>query len=180
MNNIKIETSRLILRPFTEADATAASRNSKQPAVAHFMSDMILETEEAALNWIRWLNHDKLDVAVPCVVLALELKSSHDCIGLIGVAPKRELENEIEILFAVADACQNKGYATEAGRAMVDWAFEQAGQEVLSAIVKPENKASRRVIEKLGFVYGDTRTLPYDGADCVFDYFRLGRSNTKK
>jgi len=44
---------------------------------------------------------------------------------------------------------------------------------VLSAIVKPANIASRRVIEKLGFVYGDTRTLPYDGKDCSFDYFRL-------
>jgi len=44
---------------------------------------------------------------------------------------------------------------------------------MLSAIVKPENKASRRVIEKLRFVYVNTRVLSYDCADCEFDYFHL-------
>lgn len=171
--NVKIETERLVLRPFTEDDAAAASYNSRQPIVAHFMSDMVMETEEDALDFIRWLNNEKFDVSVPCVLLAIELKSLSKCIGFIGVAPKPELNNEIEILFEIADEYHNKGYATEAGKAMIWWAFEQARQNVLSAIVKPENKASRRVIEKLGFVYCDTRTLPYDDADCDFDYFRL-------
>lgn len=170
---MRIETKRLTLRRFTEDDAAAASYNSSQPIVAHFMSDMVMKTEEVSLGWIRWLNGDKFDATVPCVVLAIELKSTHICIGLIGVAPKREINNEIEILFEIADEYQNNGYATEAGKAIIWWAFEQAQQDVLSAIVKPENKASRRVIEKLGFVYCDTRTLSYDGADCAFDYFRL-------
>ncbi|MGI5854047.1 MAG: GNAT family N-acetyltransferase [Bacillota bacterium] len=170
---MRIETERLILRPFAEDDAAAASYNSKQPIVAHFMSDMILETDEEALQWIRWINGEKFDVTVPFVALAIELKNSHKCIGLIGVAPKRAINNEIEIMFEIADEYQNHGYATEASKAMIGWAFEQAQLEALSAIVKPENKASRRVIEKLGFVYCDTRTLPYDGKDCDFDYFRL-------
>ena len=170
---VKIETSRLILRPFTEADAADACHNSKTPIVSHFMSDMILESEDAALGWIRWLNNDKFNTDVPCVVLAIELKRNEKCIGLIGVAPKRELGGEIEILFSIADEYQGNGFATEAGKAMIWWAFEQGGQDLLAAIVKPENKASRRVIENLGFVYGDTRVLPYDGADCEFDYFRL-------
>jgi RimJ/RimL family protein N-acetyltransferase/ubiquinone/menaquinone biosynthesis C-methylase UbiE len=171
--NIKIETKRIILRQFAEDDAAAASHNSSQPIVAHFMSDMVMKTEEAALGWIRWINNKKFDATVPCVVLAVDLKSTRKCIGLIGVAPKRELNNEIEILFEIADEYQNNGYATEAGKAIIWWAFEQAQQDVLSAIVKPENKASRRVIEKLGFVYCDTRILPCDGADCAFDYFKL-------
>ena len=171
--DIRIETSRLILRPFTESDAAAASYNSRQPIVAHFMSDMVLKSEDAAARWIQWLNNEKFDIAVPGVVLAIELKANKECIGLIGVAPKRELGGEIEILFEIADEHQNKGYATEAGKAMIWWAFEKAEQDVLSAIVKIENKASRRVIEKLGFIFGDTRILPYDGSDCKFDYFRL-------
>ena len=169
---VQIETSRLILRSFTEADAPTASHNSKTPVVSHFMSDMVLENEDAALDWIRWVNNG-MNTDIPCVVLAIELKRSEKCIGLIGVAPKRELDGEIEILFSIADEYQGNGFATEAGKAIIWWAFEQGGQDVLSAIVKPENKASRRVIEKLGFVYGDTRVLPYDGADCEFDYFRF-------
>jgi len=40
----------------------AASHISKQPNVAYFMSDMILPTEKAALNWIRWVNREKFDI----------------------------------------------------------------------------------------------------------------------
>lgn len=169
---LSIETSRLILRPFVEADAGAASRNSRQPIVARFMSDMVLEDEQAALKWIRWLEA-QADIEQPFQVLAIELKSEHVVIGLVGVHPKRQLGGEVEILYAVADKYQNHGYATEAAKAMIWWAFEVAGQDVLSAIVKPENPASRRVIEKLGFVYGDTRMLWHDGKNCAFDYFRF-------
>jgi ribosomal-protein-alanine N-acetyltransferase len=171
--NISLETPRLILRQFTETDAAAASYNSKQPIVAHNMSDMVLHTEEEALKWIQWINNDKFDISIPCVMLAVVLKSSKKCIGLVGVSPKYEINNEIEISYEIAEEYQGHGYGTEAAKAIIWWAFEKGGQDVLSAIIKPTNIASKRVIEKLGFVYEDTRTLPYDGADTVFDYYRL-------
>jgi len=174
--DIKIETSRLILRPFIKSDATAASYNSKQPTVAHFMSGMVLATEESALGWIRWINNEKFDVSVPCVVLAVELKSNKKCIGLIGVAPKRELDNEIEILFSIADEYQNQGYITEAGKALIDWAFENTPAKYLVAIVKLDNPASIRVIEKIGFVYDGERRIDYDGTMTDFHYYRLEKA----
>jgi len=170
--SLRIETARLILRPFVASDAAAASYNSRQPIVAHFMSDMVLNSEESAQKWIAWIA-DMCSDSEPCQVLAIERKEDERVIGIIGVVPQKKIGGEVEILFGVADAYQNNGYATEAGKAIIWWAFEKAGLDVLSAIVKPENKASRRVIEKLGFVYVNTQTLPYDGADCVFDYFRL-------
>lgn len=169
---MQIETTQLIMRPFIKSDAAAASHNSKTPIVAHFMSDMVLNTEADALKWICWLD-TKCNEHEPCQVLAIELKNSNSVIGLIGVAPKRELNGEIEILFSIADEHQSKGYATEAAKAIIWWVFEKTGQDMLSAIIKPENEASRRVIEKLGFIYVDTRMLPYDGEDTTFDYFRL-------
>ena len=175
---LQIETQRLLLRSFDEADAEAASHLSKQPIVAHFMSDMVLVSKEAAEKWIRWLK-TKCNNEEPCQLLAIELKENNRLIGYVGAAPKQELNGEIEVLFAVSDEQQNKGYATEAAKAMIGWAMEEAGQTALSAIVKPENKSSRRVIEKLGFTYCDTRVLPYDGEDCVFDYFRLYHTEPK-
>ena len=171
---IRLETARLLLRPFSGADAEAASRNSKQPVVAHFLSDMILETAEKARGWIAWIQ-TKLNMEKPFMVLAVELKSNEEVIGLVGVAPKEEIGGETEILFAIADEHQNKGYAAEAGQAMMNWFFDGIGKDSLSAIVKPENKPSRRVIEKLGFAYCDTRILAYDGEPCVFAYFKCQR-----
>ena len=63
----------------------------------------------------------------PCQILAIERKNDGKVIGLMGVAPQRTIGNEVEILFGVADEYQNNGYATEAGKAMIWWAFEQAG-----------------------------------------------------
>jgi len=170
-----IEAPRLILRPFRRQDAAAASYNSTRPVVARFMSDMALKTRKDARRWIRWINRDKFDVNVPCVVLAVTRKSDRKCIGLIGVAPKRELGNEIEILFSVADQHQNQGYITEAGRALIAWAFEHTKVPCFVAIVKRDNPASSRVIEKLGFTHAGERHIEYDGAMTDFHYYQLER-----
>jgi ribosomal-protein-alanine N-acetyltransferase len=139
------------------------------------MSDMALKTRKDARHWIRWVNREKFDVNVPCVVLAVTRKSDKKCIGLIGVAPKRELGNEIEILFSLADEYQNQGYITEAGRALIDWAFKYTQMPYLAAIVKRDNPASSRVIEKLGFAHAGERRIEYDGAMTDFHYYRLER-----
>jgi len=168
-----IETPRLILRPFRRRDAAAVSHNSARPNVARFMSDMVLKTPRDARRWIRWLNRKKFDVNVPCVVLAVVRKKGRRCIGLIGVAPKPELGNEIEILFSVADEYRSRGYITEAGRALIAWVYKHTPAPCLVAIVKPDNPASSRVIEKLGFAYAGERRIDYDGAMTDFHYYRL-------
>jgi len=171
--NIRIETSRLILRPLAESDAAAVSRNSRQPSVARFMPDMVYDNEESAIGWIRWSNNELFDTDKPAVLLAVIRKSDGLCMGCIFVHRKEEWDNVVEMGYYIADEFQNNGYATEAGKAMIWWAFDEAGQDMLSAFVKPDNTASRRVIEKLGFIYVDTRMLPHDGEDCAFDCFRL-------
>jgi len=113
---------------------------------------------------------DRFNEKTPHVILAVILKNTGQCIGFAGIGPKEELDNEIELGYMISEGHRNLGYATEAAKAMVWWAFERGGQDFLSAIVAPENKASRHVIEKLGFVYGDTRTFGDGG---VYDYFRL-------
>ena len=170
---LKIETSRLILRPFKESDAATASHNSRQPSVAHYMPDMVKESEEAALRWIGYVNKELFDVEKPGALFAIVRKTDGQCMGCIFINRKEEWGNVVEMGYNIADEYQNNGYATEAGKAMIRWAFEKAGQKELSAFVKPDNVASRRVIEKLGFIYEETRMLSYNGADCAFDYFRL-------
>ena len=177
-DTVRIETSRLILRPFTESDAAAVAHNSTQYSVAHSMPEMVKETSEVALRWIRYVNMELFDSTKPCVLLAITRKTDKQCMGCIFVQWKAEWGNELEMGYYIADEYQNNGYATEAGKAMIWWVFEKAQQEVISAFVRPENKASYRVIEKLGFVYGGTQILPHNGEDCEFDYFRFYNTDT--
>jgi tRNA (cmo5U34)-methyltransferase len=154
-NTILIETTRLTLRPFTESDFTALSSNNKQPP------------------WLRDVTKGPLDIDKPCVPLAVQLKSGGTVIGCVFISPKPELNDELELGYYIADKYQNNGYATEAGKAMIWWTFEISKQTVLSSAVRTGNKASRRILEKLGFVYGGKRILTYDSVDYEFDYFRL-------
>lgn len=171
-----LKTKRLTLRSFNVDDSEIVSYNSRRPSVAYFMSDMILPDDNSARQWIEWINN-KRNVSGPLQVLAIEQNESKKCIGLIGVAPKKELNNEVEILFAVADEYQNKSYATEAGKAIIEWAFQNSALDYLVAIVKLDNSASQRVIEKLGFRQIEQRKIEYDGKPTLFNYYRLYRIN---
>jgi RimJ/RimL family protein N-acetyltransferase len=68
--------------------------------------------------------------------------------GYSGVSP-----DEVEIGWMLQRAAWGYGYATEAGRAVCDEAFERLGLESVVAEHHPANRASARVIEKLGMTF---------------------------
>lgn len=175
MIDIRIETDNLILRPFLVSDAKDAEDYSQQPKVSYWMSDMVLHNESEAISWISWIN-EKYSTKEPFIILAIEHKVHHKCIGVVGVHAKEELDNEVEILYAISDSYQGNGYATEASKALIQWIFENTELKDLTAIVKPENIPSKTVVGKLGFKCIDTRVIPYDGQMCKFDYYKLYNS----
>jgi len=133
---------------------------------------MVLKTPRDARRWIRWANRQRRNADTTSrVILAVVRKSGNQCIGMVGVGLKPELDNEVEIGYLVADEYQNQGYITEAGRAMSDWAFAHMPLPYLVAIVRHDNPASSRVIEKLGFACAGEREI---GGDTM-NYYRLER-----
>ncbi|MCR4643814.1 MAG: GNAT family N-acetyltransferase [Oscillospiraceae bacterium] len=56
-----------------------------------------------------------------------------------------------EIGYGISEAYQNNGYATEAVKAVLDWAFAHPEVAAVEAETDPENAASKRVLEKCGF-----------------------------
>ena len=155
----RIETSRLILRPLTEADVTPV----------RLVNGDEFKTDEAAINFIRWQNNPGRLL----IQFYIWLKQTDQCIGRVYIHAKPEINDEVEIGYGILEEYRNQGYATEAAKAAVWYAFERAEQEVLTAIVSSDNTASRRVIEKLGFINGGIRTVYHDGENREFDYFRL-------
>lgn len=83
-------------------------------------------------------------------VWAVVEKTSGKMIGHAGLLHFRDYPDEVEVLYALGKAWWGKGYAAEAARASVQHGFETAGLERIYAVAYPENKASQRVIEKIG------------------------------
>jgi len=57
----------------------------------------------------------------------------------------------VEIGYGISPEYWGNGYATEAVRAVVEWAEKQEGVNHIEAETAPDNKASQRVLEKCGF-----------------------------
>ncbi len=169
---MELKTERLLLRSFVKTDACSVSYNSRRPAVAKEMPDMVLRDEAAGLEWINWINGLNNDLE-PWQVLAIVRKTDLVCIGIVGVIPQKKINGEIEILYSIADEYQQNGYATEAAGALVDWFFETRSHRYICAIVKMNNIASQKVIEKLGFEFIQNREINYDNVPTMFKYYRL-------
>ena len=169
---LTLETQRLTLRPFTMGDTQAVIELTTRPNVSHFMTDMVYDTPGKAEAWIQELDCI-CNESEPCVLLAIVPKDTAMPIGYIGLHPKDTLDNEVEILYALADEHQNKGYVTEAGKALTGWCFQSTPLPFIAAIVKHSNISSRRVVEKLGFRYEGEKTLPHNGIMTNFHYYRL-------
>lgn len=163
-NNPEIKTNRLFLRTLTESDV----------AIVRLINGDDFKTDEAAIEHIRWTK----DAGRLFVLFYIWLIQTGQCVGEVYIHSKPELNGEVEIGYSISEEHRNNDYATEAAQAVIKFAFEQTGQEVLCAIIKPENIASRRVIEKLGFKNFGVRTvLDENNVDCEFDYFQLYRDD---
>ena len=72
-----------------------------------------------------------------------------------------------EIGYTVFSQYRGRGYAKEAARGLVDWAFEQGEREVY-ATVSPNNAPSLAVVRRLGFTQVGTQEDEVDGLELVF------------
>ena len=57
-----------------------------------------------------------------------------------------------EIGYGISEQYQHNGYASEAVKAVSEWALAQPGVNAVESETDPDNKASQRVLEKCGFV----------------------------
>lgn len=81
------------------------------------------------------------------------LLSSGEHVGCCGLRPYAPEEGVLEIGFHLRSGHHGRGYAEEAARAVMAHAFGTLGAAGLFAGHHPENAASRRLLEKLGFRY---------------------------
>lgn len=93
----------------------------------------------------------------------LFLLASGEHVGCCGLRPYRPEEKIFEIGFHLRKAHWGRGYAQEAARAVIAYAFTVLNAEALFAGHHPANEASRRLLEKLGFRYTHEEYYPPTG-----------------
>jgi len=146
--SVSLETDRLVLRPFTAADAAAVPNFAGRWEVAQ-MTVRIPHPypEGAAAGWIAGHAAAREDGSEFTFAIALK-----DGGAVIGAGSLNRCEpGNYDLGYVLAPEHWGKGFATEAARAMVVFGFETLGAEALLSGHFQDNPASGRVLEKAGF-----------------------------
>ena len=174
--SIRIETDRLVLRQFSAEDAVELNSICNEPYVLKWMPDWQVPVERTK-ELISWLikQYALATKDSARAMMAVTLKENGEMIGMVGIGNKKEVDNEIEIAYFVSENYSNRGYISEAAKAMSKWTLDSLGLDYLIAIVETDNYPSQRVIEKCGFEKIDTRMILNSGEtqEKPFIYYRL-------
>ena len=146
-----VETARLMLRPLTNADLDDYARLIfADDEVMRYLPKRELPPHERADRAIAVFNDHWSQRGYG--VWAVTDKMTGEFIGHCGLNFVTEA-GEVEVLYALRKDRWGLGIATEAALASVRFGFEQVNLARLIALAVPENIASRRVMEHLGFTF---------------------------
>jgi ribosomal-protein-alanine N-acetyltransferase len=146
----EFETPRLRLRRLRPGDEEFLASLDSDPSVMKHIHQGALSQEEALRyaqmqvemaafhwHWGKWLVESREGAAVLGWVELGKLRG-----------PDRD---DLQVGYEFAPAHWGRGYATEAVRALLEYAFGTLELDRVAAIARPENVASLRVLDKLGF-----------------------------
>ena len=145
-------TDRLLLRPFTLADAPEVQRLAGDYEVASHALDIPYPYPDgAAENWIA--THRSGFEKGMHVVYAVACPEEQGLVGAVGLVEVNRRHGRAELGYWVAKHCWGRGYATEAARAVIEYGFSVLGLHRIYAMYFSRNPASGRVMEKCGMVH---------------------------
>jgi len=146
----QIVTERLSIRPWQPADRPAFERLATDPEMMRYMSGgRPWSTEEIDNYFVR--QAATLAANGFCLGAAVE-RTTGRTIGLAGLQ-RLGTTGELETGYWIARDLWGRGYATEAANGAVRYAFENLLGPRVMAITDRDNRASRRVMEKIGMTF---------------------------
>jgi RimJ/RimL family protein N-acetyltransferase len=141
-----LETERLVLRMFRESDTDAYAEMLADPEVMRFLGGRPMPRQEAWRNMAMVIGHWHLR---GYGFWAVEEKESGELVGRVGCW-EPEGWPQLEVGWTLRRRFWGRGYATEAARASMDYAFTKLDQTRVISLIAPENVNSIRVAERLG------------------------------
>lgn len=153
------ETDRLMIRPLSLHDVPQLTTILSDPEVMRHSIRGVCD-EAATREFIKWCLtcYDSHGVGP----WALIDKTDSALVGFCGVGPEMVVDvEEINLGYRLATRYWNKGLASEAAQAVLDYIFRKGQYHSVVVIIEPDHIASLRVAEKAGF--SQFETLEFHG-----------------
>jgi RimJ/RimL family protein N-acetyltransferase len=161
----RLRTDRLVIRSFGPKDIDAFAAYRSDPDVARYQSWDVYDRTRAEL----FVAHmAALCPGVPgrWFQFAVADRQTDDLLGDTALCVDAYDPSQAELGFTFARAHQGKGYATEAVRATVDYAFERLGVDVVVAVTDARNAPSIALLDRIGMTALSTAHVPIKGEWC--------------
>ena len=147
MKELRIETERLILRMYRLGDFEDHFKLCADPNVMRYLlGGKPLSRLEAWRHMAFLVGHWEL---LGYGYFAAEEKASGRFVGRIGFTNPEGWPG-FELGWTIAPEFQGKGFATEGGRRLLEYAFNEMGKDHVISVIHPDNKPSIKVAERLG------------------------------
>ncbi|AGM05707.1 GNAT family N-acetyltransferase [Amycolatopsis keratiniphila] len=153
-----LTTERLVVRDWSEDDAEAALAIYGTTDVTRWLTPaMDRVTDEAAMRSVlqAW-QQAQPNLVPPRGRWAVQRKEDGKVVGGLGIHLLPPYEEDLEISWQLHPDAWGEGYASEAARALIGWAFTQDTDE-LFAVARPNNTRAIATAKRLGMVWvGET------------------------
>jgi RimJ/RimL family protein N-acetyltransferase len=141
---MQIETDRLLLRPLTIADLEEFLALHAEPEVIATLGPCSRSTAVERLN-----NYELEWQERGYGLVALLERDTGRFVGRSGLKYWPQFD-ETEVGWVLHPDFWGRGFATEAGRACLDWGFRDLDVPYITAMIVPDNARSLRVAQRLG------------------------------
>jgi ribosomal-protein-alanine N-acetyltransferase len=146
-----LETNRLLLRPFSLIDSPDVQKLAGDKAIAATTLNIPHPYEDGmAEEWIG--SHQERYEKGEEVTFAITLLDGRTLIGAIGLEINQR-HQRAELGYWIGKSYWNNGYCTEAAEAVVRYGFAELKLHRIHAAHFSRNRASGRVMEKIGMKY---------------------------
>jgi [ribosomal protein S5]-alanine N-acetyltransferase len=150
-----LRTQNLIIRPFEPSDANDIQRLAGDKSIADTTLNIPYPYEDGmAEHFIKKAKQRLTDGL--SFEWAIELKAIKKIIGAIGLINYSKRYQTAELGYWIGKSYWNNGYCSEAAKKMIEFAFSNLKMHKVYACHFKRNKASARIIQKIGMKYEGT------------------------
>ncbi len=146
MNEVTLETERLVLRMWREEDIDQYARQCADPDVMRFLGGKTFDLTETWRHMASLIGHWQLR---GYGVWAVDEKETGKLVGRIGFMNPAGWPG-FELGWTLGKEFWGKGYATEGARRALSYAFNEMDRDHVISCIHPDNTPSIRVAERLG------------------------------
>lgn len=174
-----METERLILRRFTDADLEPLLAYRNDPGVARYQSWESCD-EDDARHLIAAVKSLRPGMPGRWLQVAVELRETRELIGDVAFGVRGDDPSRAEVGFTFAQVHQGRGYATEAMTRLLRYLFETLNLAHLAAITDSENRPAAALLNRLGFRRRGSRPVTFKGRPAREDRHSLSREEWRQ